>query len=293
MTTCADLIDEAISQLHGWGQTQDRVTSLAADLAIGATDQFTVTAASGQSVGISAGPVEIDGEQLYVTAVDQTTGVCTLDPGFGRGYGGTTVASHTAGAKVITRPKWARRTVMKQLNETLGGLFPDLFGIETFTGTVTYPLYKYALPAGAQWILTVQWQDPIGNWVAAHSYSLDPYDQSLLLGDGPMIGRPLRVLYAIEPGLFVNESDDYVATTGLPLSTVDLVTIGTVARLVPGIDISRAQLTSVKQSNRNRVIPPNAGMNVGSYLEKKFAQRLANEAKSLRRVYRPRIRRVF
>lgn len=293
MATCGDLITEASSQLHGWGQTQDRVASLAGPISSGELAQFTVNAASGQAVGISPGFVEIDSEQLYVTSVDQTTGICTLDPGFGRGYNGTSVAAHSAGAKVISRPKFPRASILKQINETLGGVFPDLFKVQTFTGTVTYPLYRYTLSGIPQWVISVEWQDPIGNWIQVKAFNLDPYDQSLLIGSGPMIGRPLRALYTVEPGLFVNETDDYVTTTGLPISTYDVITIGTVARLTPGLDISRAQLTSVEQSDRSRVVPPNAGINVGKYLQQMYLMRLANEAKSLRRIYKPRVRKVL
>lgn len=295
MATCADLISEAASQLHGWGQTQDRVASLAAPILISEVNQFTVNAASGQAVGISAGTVEIDSELLYVTNVDQTTGICTLDPGFGRGDRGTTVVGHNVGAKVISRPKFPRSAILKQINESIGGVFPDLFQVKTFTTNVTYPLYRYTLPAlpVPAWVIAVEWQDPIGNWLPAHSFSLDPYDQTVLLGSGPMIGRPLRVLYAGEPGLLINETDDFVATTGLPLSSYDVITLATVARLTPGLDISRAQLTSVEQSDRGRIVPPNAGINVGKYIQQMYLMRLANEAKALRRVYRPRIRKVL
>jgi hypothetical protein len=84
------------------------VTPLTANM--GPTDTtFTVDFAFGQSVGITPGVVEIDSELLYVTNVDAaTTGLVTLANGFGRGYNGTTAASHTAGAVVTSRPKFPR-----------------------------------------------------------------------------------------------------------------------------------------------------------------------------------------
>lgn len=292
MTTCADLISECSAQLHGWGSTQDRITPLTAN--IGPTDSsFQVDFAFGQAVGITPGIVQIDSELLYVTSVDATTGIVTLANGFGRGYDGTTAVAHTAGAKVISRPKFPRIWLFKQINEIVGALFPDLFAVKTFTGTVTYPSNTYSLPgAPPMHIIDAQWQDIVGNWHKVRSYSIDPYDGTFRLGDSIQIGRPLRIMYAVEPTMFTAESDDF-SVTGLPPSCSDVLTLGVVAKQVPGLDISRAQLSSVEQSDRSRVVPPNAGVNAARFLAAEFQQRLDNEAQSLRRQYRPRIVRTF
>ncbi len=292
MTTCGDLVTEASAQLHGWGTTQDRVTPLTSN--IGTTDlTFQVDAAFGQSVGISPGVVEIDSEQLYVTNVDSQTGVVTLANGFGRGYSGTTAASHVAGSKVISRPKFPRVWLFKQINEIVGALYPDIFAVNTYTTTVTYPSDSYTLPSSPpMFVIDAQWQDPIGNWHKCFSFSVDPYDGAFRLGSGAMIGRPLRVLYATQPKTFTTESDT-LASTGLPDSCADVLTLGVVAKQVPGLDISRAQLSSVEQSDRSRVVPPSAGVNAAKYIMAEFQERLKNEAAALRKQYRPRITRTF
>lgn len=293
MATAKDVLDDISQQLHGFGATSDRVTPLTAD--IGPSDStFTVDFAFGQSVGIAPGVVEIDGEQLYVTKVDPSSGVCTLANGFGRGYNGTTPTAHVAGSKVTSRPRFPRVNLMRQVNQVIGALFPTLFTVRTYTTTVTFPLNTYTLSPVPKIVLDVQWQDPIGNWQRVHSYSLDAFDSTLRLARGPSpVGRPLRVVYGTEPGTFSAETDDFVTATGLPASCFDLVVIGAVARVLPGLDISRAQLTSVEQSDRGRIVPPNTGITVASYMERKFQERLANEAEALRRPYKARIRREF
>lgn len=294
MATCGDIITEASSQLHGWGGTADRLTPLSAN--IGPTDTtFTVDFAFGQAVGITPGVVEIDEEQLYVVSVDATTGVCTLANGVGRGYGGTTAASHAAGAAVISRPRFPRAQILRQVNNILGGVFPDLFQVKTFSTVVTYPSNTYTLPGavGPVLLFDVQWQDPVGNWHKAYSYTLDSFDNTFRLGGGVPIGRNLRVVYGIQPGLFTAESDDYAAVTGLPLSAVDVLSLGVVARMVPALDISRAQLTSMEQSDRSRVVPPNQAINASKYVMGEFQMRLKNEAQALRMQYKPRILRTF
>lgn len=294
MPTAGDLITECSAQLHGWGSTQDRITPLSSD--IQSTDaSFQVDFAFGQSVGITPGVVEIDSELLYVTNVDQGTGTVTLADGFGRGYRGSTADFHAAGSMVISRPKFPRVWLLKQLNEVIASVYPSLFAVNTYSTVVTYPSNTYDIPGSTPPIkvLDAQWQDPIGNWHKCFSYTIDPFDGSFRLGAGPMIGRPLRIIYTTPPKQFASEADDFATVTGLPASAADVLTLGVVARQVPGLDISRAQQTSVEQSDRSRVVPPYAGVNVAKFVMAEYQERLANEAASLRRQYPARLVRTF
>ena len=294
MTTCGDLITEASAQLHGWGTTQDRITPLAADLDSSSLT-FTVSYAFGQSVGISPGVVEIDSELIYVVSVDPNTGIVTVAPG-GRGYSGTTPTTHTAGTKVVSRPKFPRVWLFKQINEIIESVFPDLFAVGTYTGTMTWPSNRYNLGSTIgqpRRALSAEWQDTLGNWRPLQSFSIDPWDGTFVLGTTPMPGRPFRVQYACEPRAFLSETDDLVTRTGLPASAADVLTLGVVAKQAPGLDISRAQLSSVEQSDRSRVVPPSAGVNVAKYIMAEFQDRLMNEAASLRKQYKTRIVRTF
>jgi hypothetical protein len=170
LPTCGDLMSEASAQLHGWGSTADRITTLTNT--IGPTDTtFTVDATFGQAVGITPGVVEIDSEQLYVTNVDPATGIATLAPGVGRGYRGSTAVAHTAGSAVVSRPRFPRLWLFKQINEIIGGLYPQLFAVNTYTGVITSPSNQYTLPTVPLDILDAEWQDPIGNWHKCPSVS--------------------------------------------------------------------------------------------------------------------------
>lgn len=292
MPSAGALIDECSAQLHGWGSTQDRITPLA--VTIDADDtQFTVDFTFGQAVGITPGVVEIDSELLYVTAVDAATGTCTVARGFGRGYNSTTAAAHTSGAKVVSRPKFPRIWLFKQINEIIESVYPDLFAVKTFTGVVTYPSDTYVLAGTAGQVLDAEWQDPVGNWRKCQSYAIDPYDGTFRLGSGAMIGRPLRILYTTEPQPFASEAGDLLTDVGLPVSCADVLTLGVVAKQVPGLDISRAQLSSVEQSDRSRVVPPSAGVNAAKYLMAEYQDRLHNEAIALRKRYPTRLVRAF
>jgi len=287
-----ELLDEMSAQLHGYGSTQDRITPLTNS--IGTTDvTMTVDFSFGQAVGIAPGIIEIDSEQLYAVNIDSTTNIITVANGFGRGYNGTTAATHAAGARVVSRPKFPRNWMFKQANQVIDSLYPDLFAVKTFTGTVTWPNNTYDLGVSTPVeVLDAQWQDTLGRWWKCDSYTIDPFDGSFRLGGGALGGRPLRVVYTTPPSLLVDETSDF-SITGLPSSCAELVILGVVARQVFGLDISRAQLSSVEQSARSTQVPPNAGLNASSYVMKLFATRLQSEAKSLRSQYKPRMVKVF
>jgi hypothetical protein len=178
------------------------------------------------------------------------------------------------------------------MNDILGSVFPELFAVSTYTATVTYPSNTYSLPTLPARLIDAQWQDPVGNWQRCNAYQLDPYDQTFRLGSGPMIGRPLRVLYATEPTQLSVETDLF-STTGLPASCADLLVLGAVAKQVPALDIARAQTKSAEQSDRSKVVPPFAGVNAAKYIMAEYQERLANEAASLRKRYGARLVRTW
>ena len=284
MPTAGALIDQVIAQLHGWGATRDRFSYLSAN--IGPTDStFNVDATAGPAIGVSPGPVEIDSEQIYVISVDQGSGTCTVGGGnAGRGFSDTTPASHLDGAKVVSNPKFPRVWVLQQLNDIIGGLYPQLFKVDTFVTTVTYPSNTYSLPVQPPLrVLDVQWQNPLGNWERCYSYELDPYDGTLRLGGGPMLGRPLRIAYSSEPSPFTQESDDFVGVTGLPISCADVLTLGVVAKQAPGLDLARAQISPVDPA---RPVPAGAAVAAAKYIMAMYQDRLKNEGASLRKQYR-------
>lgn len=293
MPTCAQIIDETIAMLHGYGSTQDLVTPLTTG--IGATDtSFTVDFTFGQSAGMTPGVVEIDSEQLYVTNVDQTSGTCQLARGFGRGFLGTTPAAHAAGALIKSQPRFPRIWVFDQVNDIINDVYPDLFVVNKFTTVVTWPNNTYTLPVTPPGdILAVQWQDPLNRWQNVRSYQFDAYDGTFRLGGSAMIGRPLRILYTSHPSKFASETDDFAGVTGLPATSYDVLILGVASRQVPGLDISRAQGDTMEQSDRSRIVPPNAGINAGKFLFSMYQERLKNEARTLRNLYKPRLVKVW
>lgn len=292
MATAGDMVTEVVQQMHGFGQTYDRTTVLSN--AIGPSDMtFQVDFVQSTSGGIVAGIVEIDSEQIMVASIDQTTNTCTIANN-GRGMNGTTPAAHAQFSKVTTKPKFPRFIVLQMMNEVIGSLFPDLFGITYYSTTVVYPQYTYTVPgAHPLRVLNCEWQDYLQQWHQITGVTVDQFDGTVRVLSPSPPGRPLRMVIATEPQQFVSESDDFVGQTGLPASTRDVVILGAMMKLAVTFDISRAQNTTVEQQSRGSVVPPNLGMNLGTYLTRQFQARLSNEHDSIRYLYPAQIRRRF
>lgn len=295
MTTAGDLVSTVSQELHGWGQSQDRITSLTSSILPGDLS-FVVDAVFGPSSGIMAGLVEIDNELIFVTNVDKTSKVCTVAP-FGRGFLGTTATTHSAGAGITSRPKVPRAPILKAINNVVGGVFPALFAVQKKDGSdgsmlLSYPSNSYTLSPTPVSIIDVQYKDYLGRWLPVRGYQLDRFDQSLRVAQYWPLGQPLRVIYRTEPTQFTSESDNY-SVCGLPVTAQDVLTKGAAAALILGVDIARANSTTVESSNRSQVVPPGAGQTAGKYLLAEYLDRLKNETDALNTLYPPRLVKRF
>jgi hypothetical protein len=92
--TFGSLIEEVRMSLSGYGVDNDLVCSLSAD--IGAADLLIGVS---DTSAVSRGIIEIDDEILYVKS--NSSGTLTIEP-FGRGFKGTTAATH------LTAAPWSR-----------------------------------------------------------------------------------------------------------------------------------------------------------------------------------------
>lgn len=300
MPNCGQLIDETITLLLGSSGDSDQVTTLAGN--IGPTDlTFQVTQVRNGAMGLSAGTVEIGTELLFVSAIG-TDGTATVEP-WGRGYKHTTAQSHTAGDKVTSTPTYPRSAVLSALNSAIGRVYPDLFVPKLYRTTTTFPQLTYDVPDDCEWILDARWQLPVGfeYWTAVQRYRLsqgvgDSPDTKTTVdvADSMVPGQPLEFTYAAQPGLLVNENDDFVATTGLPLSCWDLIKYGAAGGdLVASQELSRLQTSSIEQQNRAGLVGPDSGLTSSRYLEAMYQMRLKEEQAALRRRYPIRIGRAW
>lgn len=298
--TAGDLVNEVLGLLQGYSADSDQVTTLQS--AIGPTDlTFKVTIVRSGAMGLSPGVVEIDSELFYISAVG-SDGTATVEP-WGRGYNSSVAASHAAGAKVTSFPTYPRVKVLDAINEAVARVFPSLFVPAVYATTTTYPQITYNLPDTAEWVLGARWLPPngIGVWKSIRrSRTEQTLGQTPDLGvtvdiaDTVLPGQPIEFTYAKRPTLLAAESDDFVAVTGLPVSTRDLIIWGAAGGdLVASQELSRLQTSSIEQQNRAGLVGPDSALTSSRYLEAKYQLRLREEIAALRRRYPVRLGRSW
>lgn len=298
MITVGKMIDEVLGGLTSWSSNVEQAATLAAT--VGPMDlSLTVTNPRGTSTGISPGLLEIDRELLFCDTVG-TDGTITIVP-WGRGFRSTTPATHAAGARVVSQPSFPRDKILDGLNQTLERVFPDLFAVKQVELTTTTPVMTYAMPADCQRVLYAKWQMPDARqyWQTVQRWRQSPgggtrtgdMGRTVDVADRMVPGRPIQFVYAAKPAPLSSETDDFATVTGLDTSTEDVITLGATVQLLPGLELSRLQTSSVEQQNRSQLVAPSAALTSTRYLETRFQQRLAEERKSLQMLYPPRVTR--
>lgn len=289
MSTFSELTDSALLYLYGYTTLQDQATYLTSNVSASAT---TLPIADGTS--ISRGTIEIDNELIWVDSVDTTALTVTVPP-YGRGYRGSTAATHTSGTRVVSSPLFPRRLVQQAINETIHAVYPDLYATADATITFNPAVTTYALPAGAVQVLAVSWQSigPSKEWLPVRRYSLDKHASTSVFSSGASIslydaivpGRTVKVIYSKAPSILTNDSDDFVTTTGLSASAEDVIRLGAAYRMVPFFDAPHLSGMSAEADFAANMRPVGGASQLGKYLLQLYQIRLAEEARRLQDVW--------
>ena len=293
-TTFDNMVDEVLLNLAGYTMRQDRLTYLTS----------AVTSTSGLSVGIASvenvarGLVEIDEELLFVDSVNRPSNSLIIAP-FGRGYQGTTPATHTINSKVTVAPTFPRIAVKRAINDTIKAVYPQLWGIGTTTFSYSPAQSTYALPSEAEGILAVSFSTtgPTKEWLPIRGWRHDPMANTTSFTSGNTItlysgvepGRTVQVTYSKEASPLVNNSDSFTTVTGLPLSTKDVIIYGAAYRLISFVDPSRLTFTSAEADEADRTKPIGSGSNAARFIFSLYQQRLQEEAGRLQGKYPVRL----
>lgn len=288
MTTLADLLSQVSLNLHGFSDDQESRTFLTQP-ADAAGTVLKVDDASNISVGL----IEVDQELMWVSGVDATNGTVTLAP-FGRGYGGSTAASHAQYAQVLAAPRWPAQAVKTALNQVINQVYPTLFAVKTTTLTSVSTRLKYDLPADAEDVLALSWQviGPSHEWMPINRWRFDYSANTSDFSTGKAVsifsnmtpGRSIQVTYMARPTPFTAVTDTLVGT-GLQPSTEDVLVYGASARLIQQYEASRLQLTAVTETERAQFVQPGAATQASRALYALFQQRLSEERSRLLSLY--------
>jgi len=306
MTTLANMIDEVLINLAGYTFQQDRSTYLTS-----AVTTTTSTSASplilslGSTDSVGKGILEIDEELLWVDSFDRVANTATVSP-YGRGYLGTTPATHAADAKVTISPTFPRYSIKRAINDTIRSLGASIFAVKSTTFTFNAAVSTYAFAnLNIKNILTVSWQSigPTKEWVPIRRWDFDALAnpeafgyvsgtdtvQTITLGDAPISGRTVKVIYATDPSPFTANTDVYTTVTGLPESTRDVVILGSAYRLLSFLDPARAAQVSPQADETDAKRPYGASQSATKQLYALYTQRLNEETKAQQQNYPPRV----
>lgn len=139
------MIDEVLLNLQGYTLQQAQSTYITTPVTTTTSPSTSPTIlqlASTDSVG--KGIIEIDEELLWVDSFDRVANTATIAP-YGRGFLGTTAATHTADSRVLIAPIFPRYVVKKAINDTIRAMGSQLYGVFSTSFTYVLPQTTYGL----------------------------------------------------------------------------------------------------------------------------------------------------
>lgn len=296
MATVSDLIDEVRSTMSANGGSSDQISVLLTPLDASSTS-FTAMVNTGQ-LGVSDGVVEIDSEQIFLSAVDSTTGACQVAPGIGRGWNGTTPQVHALNSKITSSPRLPRLDILRALNNCLLDFYPDLFAVKISETVSDGSTSTFDLDEDCAFVASADYRLAGGElWGRVSALKLIPPEVDgapvrLQLPYAPAAGITFRFAQAVSPQLYEVESEE-TAAHNIPLNIDSLLVTAAVAKLTPNSDLDRLDVDTVEQSARSRVVPASAAFTAARFLTGPYAQQLASARRALRSRFPVRITRTF
>ena len=294
MPTLSDMIDEVRASLAGYTLRQDRITYL--DTAITSTDTAMVI---GSSSNLAKGIIEIDDELIWIDNFNQSSSTLNAAPGFGRGYQNTPASPHAQYAQITLTPTFPKTIIKKAINDTINSLYPKLWAVASTTFTFNASQTTYALPDDLESILYMSWQTtgssqewlPINRWRADQMANVATFNtqNTVNLYENIQPGRTVQVWYTTTANNLDNNTDDFADVTGLPSSSVEVVTLGACYKLLSYVDAGRINLSSAEADLNDTKIPSTAGVSASRYIFALYQQRLSEEALKLKDKYPIRI----
>jgi len=300
-TTLADIIDEVQLNLSGYTFNQDRTTHLRSTVTTTVSSSASPTILQlGSTDNVGKGVIEIDEELMWIDSFDRISNTATVSP-WGRGYLGTTAATHEQDSKVTISPTFPRYVIKKAVNDTIRAIGSSIFAakVTSFTFNAAQTTYEFN-DLNIQNILTIMWQSvgPSEEWIPVRRWSWDSVAsseafganaQTVTIGDYITPGRTVKVIYATDPKAFTTNGQDFVDQTGLPESCKDLVILGSAYRLITYLDPARAAQVSPQADETDSKRPYGSSQSATKQLYALYIQRLNEETKRQQTLYPIRV----
>ena len=304
MTTLTNMIDEVSMNLSGYTLQQDRATYLkTAITTTTSTSASPLIMSLGSTENLGKGIVEIDEELLWVDSYDRVGGTATISP-YGRGYLGTTAATHLIDTKVTIAPTFPRFAIKRAINDTITAVGSSIFAASTTTITSNAAVAAFRLPTtGATLnirnILSMAYQS-IGaskEWIPIKVWRFDgnanttafTSGQTISVYDNITSGRTIQIVYSKDPTPFTINTEVFTTKTGLPESCKDLIILGATYRLLSNLDPARASMISPQADETDAKRPYGSSQSITKQIYALFNQRLTEEIRKQQDIYPIRI----
>ena len=300
-TTLTDLINEVSINLAGYTYQQDRATHLSSAVTTLTSSSTSPTVLFlGSTENLGKGVVEIDEELMWVDSFDRIANTATVSP-YGRGYLGTTAATHTVDTKVSISPTFPRYVIKKAINDTINAAGSSIFAVNvtTFTFNAAQTTYDFD-GLNIQNILSISWQSvgPSLEWIPVRRWSWDSKAdatafgaaaQTVTIGDYITPGRTVKVVYSTDPVPFTTNAQEFSTQTGLPASCKDVIVLGASYRLLTYLDPARAAQVSPQADETDSKRPYGASQTATKQLYALYTQRLNEETQRQQTAYPIRV----
>jgi hypothetical protein len=288
MSTAGALLDRVSRQLLS-GTIEERNK-----LASSVDSDDTSFVMSYELAGLRAGTVfEVDSELIYVWEATSGNKTLTVE----RGYGGTTAASHTAGAIVVLNPRFPKAQMLEALNQDIDDLSSPLNGLfRVVSANVDYngadrqinltsatsiidllDVRLRYLATDYPVIRKVRLQRDLPTSDFASGFAL-VFDESVMAGT-------LRVRYKAPFVRVSTISDSLQSVANLPVTMEDILEMGVMSRMLSTREVKRNFIESQGDTRRSDEVPPGAMRDSFSNILRLRRDRIIAEAAKLARQY--------
>ena len=277
--TFLELVNQIESNLQGYSMDQDQLTYLTTN-PMGSSD---LTFYVDEPKNVTRGLIQVDDELMWVRSVNNQNSQVTVAP-FGRGFKATTAATHSIGAQVTDNPKFPRARIRETINTTIREMYPDLYVVKSYEFNYIAARYTYELPSDVQQIHSMYWQTigPSKMWNPITRYHYTPNADTTAFPNGKTVdvmmpivpGQPIKVNYIARPSLLVNNSDDFVNTTGYDDSFQEVCVYGTCYRLASWLEPPRLQTLAIETTLRSAAVPTKSASDLSQFFYNLYQQAL-------------------
>jgi hypothetical protein len=300
--TFSNIVDRVKQQLLGYTKDQASISYLVEPM----TDTSISFHADEETINnLSRGLVEIGDELILVKKYDRTSGVATVIGGLsgtGRGADGTVATAHEIDEIITNDPRFPRQRIKEAINDTINGVYPDLWVFGEYEFPYLSARYEYPMPVDADDVykVVVNTIGPSGVWFPAQSWRFNPMSsttagqvkpqptptgKSIQIYDRIVPGRNIRVSYTKAPTPLVDNGDDFTTVTGFPERYIDMIVYGAAWRLLPAYEAARLQQASIEATERAPLVPTSAASQASQFFLALYQKRLTEERTRLQRLY--------